>query len=349
MKKLLASLLVLSLILVGCQKDDDNVQTIDEDTIYFEETMSETTDETMVESMTETMTESRDEESTTVTISSYDANGEKINVEVPKNPTNVAVLDLATLDTIDALGKGDSIKGFSKGSNLPGKETYYENDEIKNLGTVKEVDLEELVALKPEIIFIGGRLSAQYEDLSKIAPVVYMSVNSDDDPFNSAKENILEIAKIYDALDIANEKLTAYEERLNEVKTKSNGANALVALVTKGDISLLGDNGRGSMITLDGGFTNLTTEDSSTHGNSVSFESILDLNPDYIFVLDRDSAINAEGAMLAKDILDNEIIHKTNAYMNDRIIYLNPSIWYLAEGGLGALDTMISDIESAVK
>lgn len=343
MRKILITFLVLSLILVGCKKQNNNAERIDKDTIHEQETRIEDNGKSIVESVDESM------ENKTVTISAFDANGEKINVEVPKNPSNVAVLDLATLDTIDALGKGDSIKGFSKGSILPGKEAYYENDEIKNLGNVKEVDLEELVALKPEIIFIGGRLRNQYDNLSKIAPVVFMTLNSKEDPFECTKENILEIAKIYDAVDIANDKLNAYEARLKEVKTKSNDASALVLLVTKGDISLLGDNGRGSMITLDGGFANLTKEDSSTHGKSVSFETILDLNPDYIFVLDRDSAINAEGAKLAKDILDNEIIHKTNAYMNDKIIYLNPSVWYLAEGGLEALDTMISDIESAVK
>ncbi len=345
MKKILASLLILLLILVGCTKEKNNVETVDNDTMKI----SETTVETSVNSTPETNENSIDNESTSIIISAYDANGKKTEVEVPKNPKNIAVLDLATLDTIDALGKGDAIKGFSKGSKLPGKESYYENDEIKNLGTVKEVDLEELVALKPEIIFIGGRLKSQYEDLSKIAPVVFMTVNPQEAPFNSVKQNILEIAKIFDVEYEANEKLNAYGKRLDEVKKKSNGANALVALVTKGNISLLGDNGRGSIITLDGGFTNLTKEDSSTHGNTVSFESILNLNPEYLFILDRDSAINAEGAQLAKDVLDNEIIHKTDAYLNDKIIYLNPSVWYLAEGGLGALDTMISDIESAFK
>ena len=174
-----------------------------------------------------------------------------------------------------------------------------------------------------------------------------MSINSTESPFNTAKENILEIAKIYDAEDIANEKLNAYEERINQIKEKSKDSSALITIVTKGEISLLGNNARASLITLDGGFTNLMKEESTTHGSSVSFESILDMNPDYIFVLDRDSAINAEGSRLAKDILDNEIIHKTNAYINERIIYLNPSVWYLAEGGLSSLDTMISDIESA--
>ncbi len=345
MKKILLSILALLLILTACTKQNNNDENINKETSKSEESTKESTEE----SNNETNSESVEDTETTVTISSYDANNKKINVEVPKNPTNVAVLDLAALDTIDALGKGDSIKGLSKGSTLPGKEAYYENNEIVNLGKLKEVDLEKLVAQKPEIIFISGRLASQYEELSKIAPVVLMSINSTESPFNTAKENILEIAKIYDAEDIANEKLNAYEERINQIKEKSKDSSALIAIVTKGEISLLGNNARASLITLDGGFTNLMKEESTTHGSSVSFESILDMNPDYIFVLDRDSAINAEGSRLAKDILDNEIIHKTNAYINERIIYLNPSVWYLAEGGLSSLDTMISDIESAFK
>ena len=40
-----------------------------------------------------------------------------------------------------------------------------------NLGTVKTADLEKVAACEPDIIFIGGRLSYVYDDLSAIAPL----------------------------------------------------------------------------------------------------------------------------------------------------------------------------------
>ena len=87
----------------------------------------------------------------------------------------------------------------------------------------------------------------------------------------------------------------------------------------------------------------------STHGNEVSFEAIVALNPDYIFVMDRDSAISATGAQLAQEIMENELVMKTDAYRNGNLVILeNPGIWYLAEGGITSLGIMLSDLEKAL-
>ena len=65
--------------------------------------------------------------------------------------------------------------------------------------------------------------------------------------------------------------------------------------------------------------------------------------------MDRDSAIAAEGAQMARDIMENELVKGTDAYKNDQIIYLqNPAVWYMAEGGITALDLMLDDIESHI-
>lgn len=86
-----------------------------------------------------------------------------------------------------------------------------------------------------------------------------------------------------------------------------------------------------------------------THGNEVSFEAVVSLNPEYIFVMDRDSAISATGAQLAQEIMENELIMKTDAYQNGNLVILeNPGIWYLAEGGITSLGIMLSDLESAL-
>ena len=86
-----------------------------------------------------------------------------------------------------------------------------------------------------------------------------------------------------------------------------------------------------------------------TNGNEVSFEAIVALNPDYIFVMDRDSAISATGAQLAQEIMENELVMKTDAYRNGNLVILeNPGIWYLAEGGITSLGIMLSDLEKAL-
>lgn len=76
---------------------------------------------------------------------------------------------------------------------------------------------------------------------------------------------------------------------------------------------------------------------------------IVSLNPDYIFVMDRDAAIGTDGAQLAQEIMENELVMGTDAYKNGDIVYLeHPGVWYTAEGGITALDYMLADLESAL-
>ena len=62
--------------------------------------------------------------------------------------------------------------------------------------------------------------------------------------------------------------------------------------------------------------------------------------------MDRDAAIGTDGAQLAQDIVENELVMTTDAYKNGHIIYLaHPGVWYTAEGGITALDYMLADLE----
>ena len=95
--------------------------------------------------------------------------------------------------------------------------------------------------------------------------------------------------------------------------------------------------------------TSATATVTSTHGNESSFELIVELDPDYMFVLDRDAAIGTDGAQLAKEIVENELVMDTDVYKEGHIVYLaNPTVWYTAEGGITALDIMLSDLEGAL-
>ncbi len=82
------------------------------------------------------------------------------------------------------------------------------------------------------------------------------------------------------------------------------------------------------------------------HGQPVSSEFILETNPDWLFVLDRDAAIGREGTS-AKQLLDNELVRQTNARKNDQVVYLNAQNWYLVGGGLGALHNTIQQLSAA--
>lgn len=114
-----------------------------------------------------------------------------------------------------------------------------------------------------------------------------------------------------------------------------------MGMCASGSFNVLGNDGRCSIIGVDSNI------DTSTHGNEASFEFIVEKAPDYIFVMDRDAAIGTEGAQLAQEIIENELVMDTEAYKNGNIVYLaHPTVWYTAEGGITALDLMLQDLES---
>ena len=142
--------------------------------------------------------------------------------------------------------------------------------------------------------------------------------------------------------------MAGFDERIAALNAFAEGKTAIVGLVTSGSFNVLGSDGRCSIISVEIGFENLGDGDvTATHGNESSFELIVELDPDYMFVLDRDAAIATEGAQLAQEIVENELVMGTDVYANGNIVYLaNPAVWYTAEGGITALDIMLSDLES---
>ncbi len=286
----------------------------------------------------------------TVTITSLNANKEAVELEVPYDPQRIAILDMASLDILDALGVGDRVVGTADTS-LDYLQDYI-NDDIANLGTIKEADLEAVMACEPDVIFIGGRLAASYDALSEIAPVVYLATDTELGVVESVRQNAAAIASMF-GLEAEVEGLMAdFDARIQALADAAQGHTAIVGLVTSGGFNVLGVDGRCSMISREIGFENIGIDaqiDTATHGNEATFEFIVEKDPDYMFVLDRDAAIQTEGAQLAQEIVENELVMDTRVYQDGHIVYLShPAVWYTAEGGITALDIMLQDLESAV-
>lgn len=284
-----------------------------------------------------------------VTIKSFNGNNEEVDLEVPYDPERIAVLDMASLDILDNLGMGDRVVG-SASTSLEYLTDYVDNEEVANLGTIKEADLEAVMECDPDVIFIGGRLASSYDALSEIAPVVFLSTDSELGIVKSVTKNAETIASMFGLEDEVSKKTEGFDERIKALKKTAEGKTALVGMTTSGSFNLMGNDGRCSIVGREVGFENLTAaESTSTHGNEASFETVVEKNPDYIFVMDRDSAIGADGAQTAKEIVENELVMGTDAYKNGRIIYLeHPAVWYTAEGGITALNIMLSDLENAL-
>ena len=283
----------------------------------------------------------------TVTITSLDASGAAVELEVPYDPQRIAILDMAALDILMSLGLGDRVVG-SASTSLSYLQDIVTREGVANLGTIKEADLEAVMACEPDVIFIGGRLSGSYDALNEIAPVVYLSTDSETGVVESVRRNATTIASMFGLEAQVEDLMAGFDERIAALNAFAEGKTAIVGLVTSGSFNVLGSDGRCSIISVEIGFENLGDGDvTATHGNESSFELIVELDPDYMFVLDRDAAIATEGAQLAQEIVENELVMGTDVYANGNIVYLaNPAVWYTAEGGITALDIMLSDLES---
>lgn len=279
------------------------------------------------------------------TVESLNAAGKTIQVEVPDNPKRLAVIDMAVLDMLDHWNLTDRIVAMPKATPVPYLSKYFKEKSIANTGTLKEVDMEALMAAEPDVIFISGRLVKKYDELSKIAPVIYMRPDQVNGAFASFEKNLMNVAKLFEKTESAKAITEAFEKRIEAIREKSQGQTALVGLVTAAHVNLLGEQARASLISREMGFKNLAQKANANHGNESSFELLVKLDPDYFFVLDRDSAIARPGAKLAKDILSNEMVDRMRAKKNDRIVYLTPAAWYLGEGGVTSMDIMLRDVE----
>ena len=96
------------------------------------------------------------------------------------------------------------------------------------------------------------------------------------------------------------------------------------------------------------GFTPVTEDiEASSHGSNFGFEAILEFDPEVLFVIDRTAAVGGD-SNIEKD-LENEIIQKTTAYKNNRMVYLDGPLWYLAGGGLQSEMKKIDEILAELK
>lgn len=168
--------------------------------------------------------------------------------------------------------------------------------------------------------------------------------------YQATLNNANTIASIFGCLDKVDKIFSGYESRIDALEANSYTNSAIIGMYSGSSFNVLGNDGRCSIIGREIGFNNIGVSSGSataTHGNAASWETIIKLNPDYIFVLDRNSAINStDGNPSAKDAIENALIKELDCYKNGNIIYLEHSnVWYTAEGGIQALDIMLEDLE----
>lgn len=264
-------------------------------------------------------------------------------VTVPSNIEKAVVFDFGVLDMIDTLGI--EVEIAAPVANLPDYLSKY--SEVTNAGGIKEPDLEAIFAFEPDVIFIGVRQQDYYEQLSEIAPTVYVQLNGDT-YMEDFKNNVGYVAQIFNKQEEAKKHLESIDSRIEEVKehTQNTQDKALILLLNDGSLSVYG---LGSRFGIVHDVLGVKAADDniqvSNHGQEVNYEYIAQTNPDILFVIDRTAVVG--GTTSVDSTLDNDLVNGTNAAKNGMIISLDPDSWYLSGGGLTSVLKMISEIENA--
>lgn len=257
-------------------------------------------------------------------------------------PETVLVQDWAVFDNLSALGV--EVDGVPS-SNAPS----YLADQIPadaiQIGSLFEPDFEGIAAAEADIYLVAGRSRTAYPTAAEIVPTVDLSIDNNA-IVEGVKTNLTKLGEIFDAEDKAAELISNLDAKVAEVQAAAEDkGNALVLVTNAGNIGVYGPDSRVSWIYNEIGLESAMTEveDGDHGGDSVSFEYILEMNPDWLFVIDRDAGVG-ESTGAAAALLDNELVNQTTAAKQDQIVYLDPQAAYITMHGYNGLMLMLDEV-----
>ncbi|MFF9772684.1 ABC transporter substrate-binding protein [Streptomyces sp. NPDC013978] len=259
--------------------------------------------------------------------------------ELKDRPERVVVLDVGELDNVVSLGVKPVGLAPTEGS--PELPSYLKKDagSPKNVGTINNLNLEAIAALKPDLI-LGSQLRAadKYDELSKIAPTVF-SLR----PGFTWKENYLLNAAALDKTAEAKRKLAAYEEKAKALGEKLGADKPTVSMVRylpDGVIRLYANASFIGTILKDVGVPRPKNQDINDLAAEVSAENIDQADADYIF-----TGVYGDPKATDKSKAQGNPLWKNLGAVKAGHAYDVPDeTWYLGLG-VTAADEVLADLE----
>lgn len=261
-------------------------------------------------------------------------------------PAKVLVQDWAVFDDLNALGV--AVAGVPA-SNAPA----YLGDKVPAdailIGSLFEPDFEGIAAAEADVYFIAGRSREALATSKDILPTIDLSVDNGS-IVEGVKKNMTTLGDIFGLEAKAAELNAALDAKVAEAKAAAEGKGTALVLVTNaGKLGVYGPDSRVSWVYNEIGLASAldAVKDGDHGGDSVSFEFLLEVNPDWVFVVDRDAG-TGENAGAAAALLDNELFNQTTAAKEGQIVYLDPQASYITmhgyQGVLMLLDQVIAGL-----
>lgn len=257
-------------------------------------------------------------------------------VTVPVNPKNVVALDNRTFETLSDWGI--ELAAVPKGV-MPADSPYVLDESVQDVGSHNEPNLEIIAAVEPELVIVGQRFAAFYDDIKALVPnAAVINLNFDvstkaeapgDNLVNGLKNSTIALGKIFDKNEEAEQLTAAFDKSIQDVKSAYNGTDTIMTVVVSGgEIGFSAPrSGRvwGPMYEVFGWVSALEIDGATSdhQGDDISVEAIAQSNPDWLFVLDRDAAVSStKDAVPAQDVINNSpALQNTTAVKNGHIVY----------------------------
>jgi iron complex transport system substrate-binding protein len=260
--------------------------------------------------------------------------------EIKSQPKRVVVLDVGELDNVVSLG----IKpvGLAPTEGSPELPSYLKKDagEPTNVGTINNLNLEAIAALKPDLI-LGSQLRAadKYDELKQIAPTIF-SLR----PGFTWKENYLLNAAALDKTAEAKSQLAAYDKKVAALSDKLGADKPTVSMVRylpDGVIRLYANASFIGTILKDAGIPRPKNQDIEDLAAEVSAENIDQADGDYIF-----TGVYGDPKATDKSKAQGNPLWKNLKAVKAGHAYDVPDeTWYLGLG-VTAANEVVADLES---
>ncbi|MBD8019847.1 siderophore ABC transporter substrate-binding protein [Brevibacterium gallinarum] len=298
---------------------------------------------------TGTSAEETPENSATVTVE--DNNGTH---EIATPPTSVVATDNRTFQTLDDWGV--ELKAGAVAL-MPESVSYTQNEDVIDLGNHREPNLEAVVEAQPDLIINGQRFSQYEEDLAKLAPdATILNLDPrDDQPFDAELKRQTEVlGEVFGKQEEAKKLNEDFDASIERVKKAYNSDEKVMGVITSGgDINYSAPKvGRtlGPVFDILGLTPSIDTPEGASDdhtGDDISVEAIADSNPDWLLVMDRDSAVEDDAKPAQSIIEESQALKNVNAVKNSNIVYM-PKDTYRAEG-IQTYTTFFNDLADAME
>lgn len=250
-------------------------------------------------------------------------------VTVPVHPQRVAVLLGSYADVWCLAGGQDSLVAAADDAwadfdlNL--------SDEVANLGSLMEPNLEELIAAAPDLVIASSNTTSNVELLSSLeelgVPTIYFGVNSFTD--------YLEMLDVCTQITGQPQNYQTYgldvQAQVEKAKAQNDGSAPTVLLLRSASTSCKVKNSKGTVlgeILADLGAVNIADSDTSLL-EDLSLERIIADDPDYIFVVFQGSDQAAAQKTLDAALTSNPAWDTLSAVQNGRFYLMEKELYHL--------------------